>query len=117
MGKDGLLQFQGAGLLEALHNPLAVLGQGILLVGPVLGHVHVQAGVVFLGQSDRLLQKFITHGKRGVQSHMTLTAGGQKAVGFGQPFLPGGFAVPVGDLVTQHMSDADPVEGPGDGGQ
>ena len=52
-----------------------------------------------------------------MQSHMALMARRQKAVRLGQSFLTGGFAVPIGDLITEHMGDTDPVEGLGDGRQ
>ena len=41
----------------------------------------------------------------------------QKGVCLGQPFLTGSFTVPIGDFITEHMSDADPVKGLGDGRQ
>ena len=66
------------------NNPLAVLGQGIFLIGVVFGHMHVKAGVVFLGQGNRLLQEFLTDGKRGMQPHVALIARCQKGVGLGR---------------------------------
>ena len=55
MGENGGVKFQGTSVLETLHNPLAVLGQGILLIGLVFGHMHMKAGIVFLGEGDGLV--------------------------------------------------------------
>jgi hypothetical protein len=67
MGKNGHIQLQGTSVLEAFHNPFALPGQGIFLIGPVFGHMHLQAGAVFLGQGNRLFRELLTYGKRGMQ--------------------------------------------------